>query len=150
MPRPYEVSRGGGLFVSLESRTGQLRELSSKRISLKERMQPVSNLVSEINELHAHMCQALADPKRILILYTLNDRPCNVTEISEALDIPQPTVSRHLKMLRERGLVTSERRGNIVVYALSDPRVVEALDIMRAVLADTLSRNAQLAEKMDR
>jgi DNA-binding transcriptional ArsR family regulator len=109
----------------------------------------VTNLVREVNELHANICQALADPKRILILYALNEKACNVTEISESLDIPQPTVSRHLKMLRERGLVVGERQANSVIYSLPDPRVIEALDIMRAVLADLLSRNAQLAEKID-
>lgn len=109
----------------------------------------MNNLVKEVNELHAHICQALADPKRILILYTLDAKPCNVTEISESLDIPQPTVSRHLKMLRERGLVTGERQANSVIYSLADRRVVEALDIMRSVLADLLNRNAQLAEQID-
>lgn len=109
----------------------------------------MNNLVKEVDELHAHICQALADPKRILILYTLDERSCNVTEISESLDIPQPTVSRHLKMLRERGLVAGDRRANSVIYSLTDRRVVEALDIMRAVLADMLNRNAQLAEQID-
>jgi len=109
----------------------------------------VNNLVKEINELHANICQALADPKRILILYTLSEKPCNVTEIAESLDVPQPTVSRHLKMLRERGLVVGERQANSVIYSLADRRVVEALDIMRAVLADLLSHNARLVEKID-
>jgi DNA-binding transcriptional ArsR family regulator len=109
----------------------------------------VNNLVKEVNELHANICQALADPKRILILYALGEKPCNVTEIAESLDIPQPTVSRHLKMLRERGLVVGERQANSVIYSLADRRVIEALDIMRAVLADLLSHSAQLVEKID-
>jgi DNA-binding transcriptional ArsR family regulator len=109
----------------------------------------VNNLLKEVNELHANICQALADPKRILILYTLNEKPCNVTEIAGSLDIPQPTVSRHLKMLRERGLVVGERQANSVIYSLTDRRVVEALDIMRTVLTDLLSRNARLVEKID-
>ncbi len=108
-----------------------------------------SALRSEVNELHAHICQALADPTRILILYALHERPRNVTELAVDYDIPQPTVSRHLKALRERGLVASQRRGNAVQYSLRDERVIEALNIMRSLLADLLSQRARLADEVD-
>ena len=49
-------------------------------------------LEREVNLLHAGICQALADPNRILILYALSDGPRTVTELTEALDVPQPTV----------------------------------------------------------
>ena len=62
---------------------------------------------------------------------------------------PQPTVSRHLKILRERQLVAAEREGASVRYSLADERVIQALDILRAVLLGTLSRQGQLAENMD-
>ena len=109
----------------------------------------MSNLVHEINELHAHLCQAIADPKRILILYTLSDGPRNVTEIAEEYDLPQSTVSRHLKTLRERGLVNTSRQGNSITYSLADPRVIEALDIMRSMLADIINQNAFLAQQVE-
>ena len=74
-------------------------------------------LEREVNLLHASICQALADPKRILILYALSEGPRTVTELTEALDVPQPTVSRHLKVLRERRLVSTERDGASVRYS---------------------------------
>jgi ArsR family transcriptional regulator len=104
------------------------------------------NLELEVNLLHAHVCQALADPKRILILYALAAKPQYVSELADSLDIPQPTVSRHLKVLRERSLVESERDGAAVYYSLTDQRVIEALDLLRAVLADVLTQQAQLAQ----
>ena len=103
-------------------------------------------LEREVNLLHANICQALADPKRILILYALADGPRNVTELTEALDVPQPTVSRHLKVLRERRLVTTERDGATVRYSLADARVIEALDSLRTVLLGTLNQQAELAQ----
>jgi ArsR family transcriptional regulator len=103
-------------------------------------------LEREVNLLHANICQALADPKRILILYALSEGPKNVTELTEALDVPQPTVSRHLKILRERGLVTAERDGVTVRYSLADERVIGALDALRAVLLGTLTQQAELAQ----
>lgn len=99
----------------------------------------------EIYELHSRLCAGLADPKRILILYALAERKQNVTELSERLGIAQPTVSRHLKLLRDRNLVVAEREGQAVFYAISDRRVIQALDLLRAVLADMLRSQAGLA-----
>ncbi len=109
----------------------------------------MNTLVGEVHQLHAHICQALADPKRILILYALDEQPRNVTELAEYYDIPQPTISRHLKALRERGLVVGERKGNTVTYSLKDRRVIEALNIMRSLLADLLNESAQLASRVE-
>lgn len=106
------------------------------------------SLSNEINALHAGLCSALADPGRILILYALNEGPLTVTELTEALDISQPTTSRHLNLLRERGLVTSQRDGQSVINSLADPRVIEALDILRAILARNLKNQAALADSV--
>ena len=101
-------------------------------------------LVEEVSLLHAQMCQGLADPTRILILYYLADSPRRVTELAEMLEARQPTVSHHLKVLRDRGLVTSTREGNAVRYDLRDRRIIEALDLLRAVMADMLADQARL------
>jgi ArsR family transcriptional regulator len=100
---------------------------------------------SEIRELHAQICQALADPTRIMLLYAIAESPRNVGELAEELGLSQPNVSRHLKVLRERGMATATREGVNVVYSLSDKRVIRALDLMREVLSDHLAQRAQLA-----
>ena len=105
-----------------------------------------SSLESEVLQLHAEICQGLADPSRIMILYALSDKSCNVTEICRALDMPQPSVSRHLKILRERRMVSTERHGTVVQYSLADKRLIEALDLLRAVLRDGLAKRAELVE----
>jgi ArsR family transcriptional regulator len=103
-------------------------------------------LTEEITALHAGICSALAEPRRILILYALNEKPSNVSDIAEALGISQPTASRHLNLLRERGLVTAKREGQSVVNTLADERIIQALDLLRAVLASNLQSQAALAE----
>ena len=103
-------------------------------------------LETEVIQLHAEICGGLADPSRIMILYTLAQSPRNVTELSSELNMPQPLVSRHLKVLRERGMVTSERRGTTVNYSLGDVRLIEALDLLRAVMRDGLAKRAELVE----
>jgi DNA-binding transcriptional ArsR family regulator len=104
------------------------------------------SLHREVHQLHSQLCAGLADPTRILLLYALVDGPHNVTELTQSIGAPQPTVSRHLKVLRERGLVTAQREGQSIYYAVADMRVVQALDLMRAVLADSLKTQAELAD----
>jgi DNA-binding transcriptional ArsR family regulator len=105
-------------------------------------------LREEVTRLHAQICSGLADPTRIMIIYSLADGSHNVTEIASAVDLPQPTVSRHLKILRERGIVRSERNGQTINYQLCDQRVVQALDLLRATLGDMLKDQAALAQQV--
>ena len=105
-------------------------------------------LEQEVNQLHAEICAGLADPKRILILYALSEKPCNVNELAHSLGLSQPMVSRHLKVLRERGMVQANRLGATVEYSLADNRLVEALDLLRSVLRDHLSHRAHLVEAL--
>jgi ArsR family transcriptional regulator len=105
-----------------------------------------SSLRQEIRLLHAQVCQALADPKRIALLYTLDRGAQCVSDLAEALDVPQPTVSYHLKVLRERGMVAAEQDGTTVYYSLTDHRIIEALDTLRMMLADMLAHRAQLIQ----
>jgi ArsR family transcriptional regulator len=106
------------------------------------------NLVQEINQMHAELCGGLADPTRLMILYTLFDGPRNVSELCASLELSQPAASRHLKILRDRGLVQAKRDGQTVLYTLSDTRIIQALDLLRAVMASKLKNQAALAEEV--
>jgi DNA-binding transcriptional ArsR family regulator len=99
---------------------------------------------AEIQLFHAQICQALADPTRILLLYQLADGPKTVGMLAQSLGISQPTVSRHLKVLRERGMVMATRYGATIECRLVDDRPIQALDLLRSVMHDNLTRNAGL------
>jgi len=104
------------------------------------------SFTQEVSQLHAEICSGLADPRRILILYALHEQPLNVSDLAKAIEISQPAASRHLNLLRERGLVTSKREGQSMIYTLADERVIQALDLLRSVLADKLKSQAVLAD----
>ncbi len=108
----------------------------------------VDALREEILQLEAGLCYALADVTRILILYLLKEGEATVSQLVEALEQPQPTVSRHLKVLRERGLVAHRREGVNVYYRLTDPRCLQALDLLRDILHDRIRRRAKLLENI--
>lgn len=102
-------------------------------------------LAQEAHRLHAEICAGLADPIRIMILYALADGPSHVSALAGVLALPQPTISRHLKILRERGMVVASRSGQMVHYRLRDRRVIQVLDLLRAALHDVLARHMELS-----
>lgn len=101
--------------------------------------------IDELTLLHSNICQALGDPKRIQILYALNnDESRHVSALADALDMPQPTVSRHLRVLRQRSLVLTERDGPAVYYRLADPKIITILNDMRQILRESLDRQSKI------
>ncbi len=96
----------------------------------------------QISDREADVCFALADRTRINIVHALEKHPYSVNELTSELGIPQPMTSRHLKILRERGLVQSTRHGVSVTYALSDPRLLDVLAMLNDISArETLNTN---------
>ncbi len=106
------------------------------------------SLAQEVSLLEANLCSALADPTRILILYALNEKPLSVTEILNELSIPQSMASRHLKVLRDSGLVNTHRRGSSIIYRLTDKQVIQALDLLRGVMRTSIQRQATLMKEL--
>jgi ArsR family transcriptional regulator len=109
----------------------------------------LEKLGQEVELLHTRVCSALTDPKRMLILYLLSERGYFVNEIAEALDLPQPTVSRHLRVLRECELVHTERQGTAVCYTLAEERIIQALELMRAIVSSQLAAEVDLAQSLN-
>jgi ArsR family transcriptional regulator len=105
-------------------------------------------LAQEVSQMEADLCSAFADPTRILILYTLDEKPCNVGELAEELQVPQPSISRHLKVLRDRGLVAGVRQGATIQYQLVDKRLIQALDLLRSLMRDRIAYRANLIEQV--
>ena len=94
--------------------------------------------------LHRYICEGVGDPKRLRLLYLVAERPRKVSDLTELLGVSQPTVSHHLRILRDRGLVEARKEGTTVYYSLSHPRILEALDMMRAIVAQFLAEGAQI------
>ena len=67
----------------------------------------------------ASLLKVLADETRLAVVEQLLDSPKHVSEMNESLGIEQSLLSHHLKVLRDAGLVTSERDGKQVLYRLS-------------------------------
>jgi len=81
---------------------------------------PYGNIEGDGMKEFIKVMKALSDPNRIKVLKLLQHRVMCVCELQAALEIAQPTVSKHLKILEDAGLVVSEKDGLWVNCALSD------------------------------
>jgi len=84
---------------------------------------------------YINIFKALGDENRLRILLMLKQRPLCVCEIHEVLNIALSTLSSHLKLMKNAGLITDEKDGRWVIYSLSEnPYVGELLDTLEKQL----------------
>ena len=100
---------------------------------------------SQLYELHASICQTLANPKRLEVIDRLRDGEQSVSDLAEAMKIGQANLSQHLAVMRQKGIVATRREGLNVYYRLSNPKIIKACDLMRQVLLEHLEAGAELA-----
>jgi DNA-binding transcriptional ArsR family regulator len=99
----------------------------------------ITALPEEGADLYARFFRTLGDPTRVRLLHLLIAAPtgeCSVSELVDALGVPQGRVSTHLGCLRWCGLVQTRRVGKQAYYRVADPRVRELLALGGAVLRD--------------
>ncbi len=81
------------------------------------------------------MLRALADPTRLSLVHLLAAGPCRVVDLTAPLGLAQSTVSAHLAVLREAGLVTATPEGRATRYALADAELDEVLSATERLVA---------------
>lgn len=82
----------------------------------------------EIVETQAEKLKSISHPIRLSIVKGLiQDGYCNVNGIKDKLDLPQSTVSQHLQVLRNAGIVKGEKDGTIVNYRVIDEKIEELI-----------------------
>jgi ArsR family transcriptional regulator len=91
----------------------------------------------------ADTLKALAHPSRLLMLETLAEGERCVCDLRELVGLDLSTVSKHLSLLREAGLVIDERRGNRVYYRLCCPAAADLLAALAPPLDDLARRRAR-------
>jgi ArsR family transcriptional regulator len=108
--------------------------------------QPSGNLP----EFKARFFKALSHPTRIRILEILARGSKTVYELQEALALEQPAVSQQLAVLRNHGVVTSEKEGLVVRYTLRDPLIAELLQVARQIFNNHFISTRELLRQLQR
>lgn len=92
--------------------------------------------------------KALSDPTRRKIIHYLRKQNLTAGEIAEKFDISKPSISHHLNILKQAGLISDERQGQNIIYSLNTS-VIE--DVMRMLLdllqKDDLAKNQETEDK---
>ena len=85
---------------------------------------------------HAEQCKTFSNARRLKLVDALRDGERTVTELTETCDIPQPTISQHLKVMRDRDIVERRKVGVESHYSLTDDRISQAVDLMRELMIE--------------
>jgi ArsR family transcriptional regulator len=93
------------------------------------------------------LCKTLANEKRQMILGSLRDSEMTVSELHERTGIPQATLSQHLSLLRSHGVVHTRRSGSFVYYAITNPKIIQAFDLITEVMLESLAQRQDAAER---
>ena len=94
------------------------------------------------NRFKSTVFHALSDPIRIEIVYYLRAGEKCVCEIVPHLNLIQPLVSRHLKILKDSGIVRCRKDGTKRMYSIVDHRIFDVVDALNPELVDSLAKEA--------
>jgi ArsR family transcriptional regulator len=90
--------------------------------------------------------KALSDPSRVRVLKLLEEKELCVCEIQNVLGLAQSTVSKHMKLLEDAGLVNRKRQGTWIIYSLADSGETEYAGTMLAELRHWLNNDEKLEQ----
>lgn len=95
------------------------------------------DLGTEFYQLHAEFCGVFSNANRLWLLDLLSDGgEYTVSELEAASDISQSTISQHLRLMREKGIVARRRDGVQNFYSITDERIVDGMETIREILIE--------------
>lgn len=97
---------------------------------------------------HADMCKMLSSPIRLKVIHFLRDTEKPVNELAHLCRVPQSTLSQHLGLMRQRGMLVTRKEGITVYYRLANPKMSEAFDLMREILSERLLEMQKLRKAL--
>jgi DNA-binding transcriptional ArsR family regulator len=105
---------------------------------------PDHRLDSASLEKIAELFRVFSEATRLAILQELRATPHSVNQLVEKLDTSQANISKQLKILYDAGILSREKQGTMVIYAVSDPVCFELCEI----ICDKLNRDRSIAQEI--
>ena len=94
--------------------------------------------------MHAEMCKVFTSPIRLEILDILRNGQKSVNELVQIIGVNQSNISQHLNIMKEKGILNTEKKGNYVYYTIANPKVSKAFGIMKEIMMDQLAESEKL------
>ncbi|GAB6163040.1 hypothetical protein JCM12298_22000 [Desulfothermus naphthae] len=98
-------------------------------------------------ELRAKILKSLAHPVRLMIVDMLKDKEMSFSEISSKFDMDKSTISKHLSVLKQVGIVTSTKVKKDMIYKLEIPCVIEFFECSTKVLRQYINRHKSVMDQ---
>jgi ArsR family transcriptional regulator len=102
--------------------------------------------VVELARRQAEICRLFGNPIRVMILWALKQHAMNVSDLASAAHASVQNTSQHLRLMKDRGILTAQREGNTIVYRICAHADMQGCRLL--ALADQLGP-VQLAESKD-
>jgi len=106
--------------------------------------------MEKIYELQADLCKIFSNAKRIEIMNILKDREMSASELIEEIGLSKANLSQHMGVLRSKGVVLARREGLNIFYCISNPKIIQACDLMRQVLLDQSQEKGKMVSSLKR
>jgi DNA-binding transcriptional ArsR family regulator len=88
--------------------------------------------------IQAELFRAMGNALSQEIVHCLRDGPMSGGELANAIEVSQATISRHLIVLRNAGVVVGRREGSKILYRIANPKIMQVCDLMREVLIEQI------------
>ena len=92
-----------------------------------------------LEDMYVRIYKALAHPIRIKIVRTLRNGPLCVCTLNENVEFSQSNLSQHLKILKDAGILKSEKEGIRILYSIKDDEVKNLLDVTEKIIKNEIS-----------
>jgi ArsR family transcriptional regulator len=99
-------------------------------------MPPTKTKDRSVYRTQAKLLRALANESRLMIVARLSEGECSAGDLTRMVGLDQTTVSKHLAVLRAHGIVEDRREGNVVVYRLLTPCIMNFFSCATQVLKE--------------
>ena len=104
----------------------------------------MKSLVKTQHEARAKIIKAMAHPSRLFIIEELDREERCVNELTNMIGADASTVSKHLSVLKNAGLVVDEKRGNSIFYSLRCPCIMEFIGCVEDVLSSNAKEHIEI------
>ena len=84
----------------------------------------------KLAESQAEICRIFGNPSRVLILWTLVEREMSVGDIACVIDASLQSTSQHLRLMKDKGILTSRREGSMVYYQIRPHHLMEGCRLL--------------------
>ena len=98
-------------------------------------------------EMQASVCAALGNSKRIQIIDLLQEGERPAGDLAREMRITKASLSQHLNVMKNKGIVRSRRDGVLIYYRIANPKIISACQLMREVLMEQLEDMSRLREE---